>query len=516
MAQLRPYQEQAVAGIFEKLAAHRSTLLVLPTGTGKTVVFSEVARRWTERNGKVLVLAHREELIYQAREKLEAAGLSPGIEMGDQRSGGLLVPRVVVATVQTMGRESRRRDYRPDTFSLIIVDEAHRILGDQYRAVIDYFPGAKVLAVTATPDRADGAGLGAVCESVAHVYEIRDAIKEGFLVPIRQKAVQVEGLDLSRVRTTAGDLNEGDLEQILVEEEALHGVAHPTIELAGDRPTMVFAATVAHAHALAAVMNRRLDSMGRRHQAVALDGTVDREVRRATLRRFAAGEFQFLLNCALFLEGFDSPRISCVAMARPTKSRALYTQAIGRGTRLHPGKSDLLVLDFEGNAGRHSLVCALDVLDGTNDDEVRKKARALIDENEQLDIMEAIDLAASAVAESKRKKVIAEAKYKAVDVDPFSVLGVHAAPGRWGGQEMTDRQREVLERAGIDAKQLDKGQASALIEKVIQRSREGLCTFRQARVLVKNGLNPDVTFQEASRAIDELSQKWRGRREARG
>jgi hypothetical protein len=289
---------------------------------------------------------------------------------------------------------------------------------------------------------------------------------------------------------------------VLVEEENLHGVAHPTVELAGDRPTMVFAATVAHAHALARVMQRRAGA----DQVVALDGTTDRELRRDALRRFGAGEFQFLVNCALFLEGFDAPRISCVSVARPTKSRILYTQAIGRGTRLHPGKRDLLVLDFEGNAGKHALVCALDVLDGNDDPELRDKARALMAGDPQLDILGALDGAAQAIAEAKRRKVLAEARYRAVDVDPFQVLGIHAHPGRWGGVPPTERQVAFLAGKGIDAVKLgyDPGQARAAIDALLARQSRGLCTFKQARSLARAGLNPDMPFAEANRAIDAL------------
>jgi superfamily II DNA or RNA helicase len=504
--ELRPYQREAVEAIFGQLAERRSTLLVLPVGCGKTVVFSEVARRWVvEGRGRVLVLAHREELIHQAAEKLRATGVTVGIEMGDQRVSPLFPPSVVVATVQTMGRARRREAWDPKMFGLIICDEAHHAPSDSYKQIFAYFASAKLLGVTATPDRRAMAG---VFESIAYGLDIRDAIKQGYLAPIRQKAVQVEGLDLSKVRTTAGDLNEGELEQVLVEEENLHGIAHPTIELAGDRPTMVFAATVEHAHRLAEVMKRRAGSAG----VVALDGMTDRELRRQALRDFGEGKFQFLLNCALFLEGFDAPRIACVAMARPTKSRILYTQAIGRGTRLAPGKTDLLVLDFEGNAGKHSLVCALDVLDGTDDEEVRKKARELIACDPELDIMGALDGATRSVAEAKRRLALSKARYQAFDVDPFQVLGIHAPAGRYSGVPPTPDQLVLLQGKGIDAERLgyDRGQAEATIAALRARQRDGLCTFKQAKVLARAGLNPDVTFEQASRAIDVLARnRWK-------
>lgn len=505
--QLRPYQVASVDAVFRELASVRATLLVLPTGCGKTICFAEVARRFRP-HGRVLVLAHREELVRQAVDKIErTARLVVGIEMADHRSdGGLFGCDVVVATVQSISRRLER--YAPDAFGLIVIDEAHHApSGSSYRSVLDHFAGAKVLGVTATPDRSDRLAMGTVFESVALSYEIRDAIDEGFLAPIRQKAVHVEGLDLSRVRTTAGDLNEGDLEEILVEEENLHGIAFPTVEMAGDRPTLVFAASVAHAHALATVIGRH---SGR--EAVALDGTVDRGLRSKTLSRFQGGEFQFLVNCALFLEGFDAPRISCVAMARPTKSRALYAQAIGRGTRLHPGKADLLVLDFEGNAGRHSLVSAVDILGGKDEEEVLAAARALAAGGER-SVTEAIDEARARIADERRRKVVARARYSAVNIDPFQILGAVEERKWWSDDAPTEAQLASLEAAGIGTQGMTKGKASALIGQMKDRRARGLCTFKQARMLARNGRDPDVSFDEAHRQIDLIAAEkgWKGR-----
>ena len=242
MQQLRPYQVEAVERILLDLDRVRSTLLVCPTGTGKTQIFSEVARRWRPR-GRVLVLAHRDELIEQAKTRMEQFGLQVKIEKADLCAArDLAGTDVVVASVQTLAHESRRLAYNPSTFGLLIVDEAHHAPAPSYRNIIGYFSGARVLGVTATPDRGDEIALGNIFESVAFEYDLRDAIDEGWLVPIRQKAVTVQGLDLSHVRTTAGDLNDGDLDRVLTEEQTLHGMVGPTVELAGHRPTLIFAA----------------------------------------------------------------------------------------------------------------------------------------------------------------------------------------------------------------------------------------------------------------------------------
>lgn len=512
MFALRPYQHEAVEAVLRELAGHRSTLIVLPTGTGKTIVFAAVAHRWRATGGRVLVLAHREELIDQARDKItRATPLTVGIEMADARAGDELFgvsTDVVVGSVQTLSRPSRREVYQPDAFGLIVIDEAHHAPAQSYRSILDYFAPAKVLGVTATPDRADEIGMHNVFESVAFVYEIRDAIDEHYLAPIKQRAVEVEGLDLSRVRTTAGDLNEGDLEAILADEEMLHKVVSPTVEQAGTRPTLMFATTVAHAKSLAEVINRPRPGC-----AVAMDGTMDRKTRHDLLVSFAAGEFQFLVNCALFTEGFDSPSIACVAVARPTKSRALYAQMIGRGTRLHPGKEDLLVLDYVGNAGRHKLVSAADILGGKEAPEVVERAKELLAGGGEQPVHEAIDQARAQIAEEKRRaKLVAAAKYKSVEIDPFDVLGVTAPQTDYARRAPSEKQLAALARfkVPIDPAKITRGEASALLDKLIGRARAGMCTFKQANALAKRGLRSDVTFDQARMILDQLAMaQWR-------
>src|SRR5690606_38168609 len=224
------------------------------------------------------------------------------------------------------------------------------------REILSHFHDAKVLGLTATPDRGDGVGLGAVFDVVAYEYGIRKAIDDGYLVNIVQKSIVCADLDLSDVKTVAGDLAQGELEQRLKLDAVLHQIAGPLVREAGNRPTIVFTAGVGQAHALVDVM-AGYAPVGR---TVAIDGSTPAELRAERLDAFRRGDVQFLVNCAVLTEGFDAPETACVAMARPTKSRALYAQCVGRGTRLAPGKTDCLVLDFRGNAGRHRLVTPLD------------------------------------------------------------------------------------------------------------------------------------------------------------
>lgn len=514
---LRPYQVAAVNAVFDAFDRYRSTLVVKPTGTGKTVVIAECARRFRPK-GRALVLAHREELIVQAAEKIrQATDLSVAIEMASQRVAPLFMPDVTVASIQTLSRPTRLNAFAPDSFGLVIVDEAHHSTSASYRTILDYFAQAKILGVTATPDRSDRAGLGAVFESVAFVYDIRTAIREGYLVPIRQKMVDVAGLDLSSVRTTAGDFDQGDLEKAFLQERHLHSIASPLAELVGDRPTIVFATSVAHAHALAEVLG---PYVGGADNVRSLDGASDPDVRRRAVVDFGAGKFQFLVNCLLFTEGFDAPRISCVANSRPTKSRSLYAQIVGRGTRLCEGKRDLLVLNFVGQAGHHSLVNTADILGSDVDESVRQRALNLLARRPDLDVLSAIEAAATpeedtemaSVSAEQRRQLVAKAHYTSVEVNPFEsierTLGIKV--GAAGGAPATDAQRFALSRKGIELSKIDQKQADQILGTLSDRYERGLCTFKQAQILARFGLEPNMTFRDAVRAINRIAKNgWK-------
>lgn len=534
MADLRPYQREAIEAVIDDLDLARSTLLVLPTGTGKTVCFAEIANRFHQQDrGRVLVLAHREELIRQAVDKIQSwTPLKCEIEMADARAqlDSLYPPDVVVASVQSISRKKRLERFAEFDFSLIIVDEAHHAPASTYRGILDYFAFAKILGVTATPDRGDRAALGQVFQQVAYVYEMRQAIEDGYLVPLVQKAVDVQGLDLSSVRTTAGDLNAGDLEAKLREEEHLHHVADPVAELAAGRKVLIFATTVAHAHDLARVL-RGYHSGGSQVTAEALDGSAPPELRARVIDRFRRGETRVLVNCALFTEGFDLPAIDCVAIARPTKSRALYAQMVGRGTRLSPetGKKDLLILDFRGNAGRHKLVTPKDILGGNMTPAVSARADAILEKNPSMPVHQAVKAAEDEIAEmerqaleeqerkkaadEERRKIAVATKKKVREVDPFAVIG-STGHGRAGGGAPSERQIEELRRLGFPAEQnvwaLDAQGAEQLITTLRERRKQGKASFKMARLLKKFGFNPDMEAEEAKRIIKTIAaNNWR-------
>lgn len=568
---LRDYQQAFVAGVHDQFQkGSRSTLGILPTGCGKTVCFSTIARDWTE--GRVLILAHREELIFQAANKIEAiTGDRPEIEMADYRAsrhGLLTASNVIVSSVQTQnsGRQCpicsqlscdyckgeyqscptcsvqclqceeclggivrRMLRFDPMEFGLVIVDEAHHATADSYRRILAYYgrnPALRILGVTATPDRADEQAMGTVFDSIAYEYGILDAINNGWLVPIQQQWVTVENLDLSKVKTTAGDLNQGELEQVMIDEETIHGVVSPTIEIAGDRATLVFAASVQHAELTADVFNRH-----KPNSAICIHGETPKEQRRELLERYSKGEYQYLCGCGVFLEGFDEPRIEVIAMARPTKSRPLYAQAIGRGTRpIYPPmeltpeerragiaaspKPHMLVLDFVGNSGRHKLISTADILgDALPDEFVDRAVKLAQSKGKPVNMTEQFEELEKVIEAEKRKKIKADAKYHAQSMDPFDIFDITPPrePGWHKGRKPTEGQLEYLERKGVPTKELSFCQASKLIETMKQRHAENLCTFKQVKIIRRYGIDAsNWEFSRASAYIDQLAKNnWK-------
>lgn len=540
---LRGYQSEAVEAVMAAFEEVATALLVLPTGTGKTIIFAHVAERMRSC-GRVMILAHREELIWQAAHKVHAVtGAQADIEMAEMcaRDGLFDQANVVVSSIQTQnsGRNgSRKEKFNPSEFGLLIVDEAHHSCAASYkRAIAHYRQNAalKVLGVTATPDRHDEEALGQVFERVAYDYELPDAIRDGWLVPIEQRSVHVDGLDYSSIRTTAGDLNGADLARVMEYEDNLHRIAHPTFELAGGRKTLVFAASLAHAERLCEIFNRHAPDCARW-----VHGGTPKEERRAMLRDYAAKRFRFLVNVGVATEGFDDPGIEVVAIARPTKSRALYSQMVGRGTRPLPhlvedveeaeerrltiamsGKPELTVLDFVGNSGKHKLVTTADILGGNYSDEVIEKAKKEVEEagknGIQLDMSETLADAEKTLREmeerqerARRAALRAKASYRTTSVDPFDVLHVQPWKERgWDkGKPVSEKMKSLLARNGIEAANLSFIQARQLTQELFRRWEGKLCTFRQAKLLSKRGYDTaNLTMKDATALIDGIAAR---------
>lgn len=539
---LRPYQREAVDAIEAALRDARSTLVVMPTGTGKTVTFASAINRLSKR--RVLVLAHREELLRQNAATISAVtGRACEIDKAGEyasRDGN----NIVVASVQTQiarwCEEQRMHRHDPEDFDLVIIDEAHHAPADSYRRVVDHFqsnPHVRLIGVTATPDRLDEAALGQVFESVAFDYELSDAVRDGWLVVPHQRIVTVTDLDLSAVRTTAGDLNQGDLEAVLEAEKVLYGIAVPTLEMAGDKKTLVFAASVRHAEMLAELFNRYKPESARM-----VCGATPAPERQQLFADYRTGRFQFLCNVGVATEGFDEPGIECIAMARPTKSRALYAQAVGRGTRAMPSnlpdqgataddrlaliagsaKPRLEVIDFTGNAGRHKLICLTDILGGKYRDEIVEAAQRRVEaqaaRGEAVDVLAALEIA-DRLAEEQRRRAAERKMRKGVRpsvayiteiVDPFNWLAIRPQRERaWHvGRALSERQTAMLTKYNIDPETLNYTQGQQVIKEIIKRD---ICTVKQAKVLKRAGYDPEkITFTRARQLIDYLAANgWR-------
>ena len=426
--ELRPYQQKAVDSIFKSWGEFDKTLLVLPTGCGKTVCFAKVAERALKDGGKALVLAHREELLTQARDKIAAVtGLSCAFEKAGESAIDSLYP-ITCASVQTLMRESRLRRFSPDHYGTIIVDEAHHALSDSYQNILRYFSSAalsdsyqnilryfssaKVLGVTATPDRGDKQNLGKYFEDIAYEYSIRDAIKEGYLSKILVQTIPLK-ISLKGVKTTAGDYSADDLGSAIdpyLEEIAKH--------IPRERKTLIFLPLIATSQRMAQI----LKSLG--HKAEHISG--ESGERKKILERFHSGECTVLCNSMLLTEGYDEPSVDCVVCLRPTKIRSLYAQIIGRGTRTCEGKENLLVLDFLWQSEQHNLCHPANLI--ANKPDVAEQMTKIAEGGKLFDLGE-LEQEAECTARQEREKSLADAikansqkKSKLIDPMEFALF----------------------------------------------------------------------------------------------
>lgn len=511
---LRPYQEAARAAIHgEWDQGHKRTLLVLPTGTGKTIVFAAVAEDQVRRGERVLVLAHRGELLEQAAQKIgTVSGLGCAVEKAEQSSAGSWY-RITVGSVQTLMREKRLDRFEPDHYGTIIVDEAHHILSDSYQRVLDHFPDANVLGVTATPDRGDMRNLGQYFDSLAYEYRITQAIKDGYLCKIKAQTIPLK-LDMSGVGTQAGDYKAADVGHAL--DPYLDKIADEMRTYCAGRKTVVFLPLIETSRRFCALLQAR----GIR--AAEVNGNSDD--RAEILADFAAGEYDVLCNSMLLTEGWDCPSVDCIVVLRPTKIRSLYCQMIGRGTRLAPGKDHLLVLDFLWHTTRHEL-CRPACLICESPEVADKMTENLERAEEAMDLEDAEAIAQTDVIAQREEalaKMLEEQRHrKRALVDPlqfeYSIQAedlssyVPAFPADMAPP--TKKQLELLERRGIFPDEITCfGKAQMIINRLMKRQEDGLTTPKQIRLLERYGFVHvgEWGFHEASRMISRISQAgWR-------
>lgn len=513
MLEVRPYQQNAARAVWEHWdQGVRATLLVMPTGCGKTVVFAGIAADAVRRGGRVLVLAHRGELLQQAADKIErTTGLKSAVEKAEQTASDSWL-NIVVGSVQTMARFERRDGHE---YTHIIVDEAHHALAASYRAILDHFQDAKVLGVTATADRGDKRNLGEFFETLAFEYALPAAIRDGWLCRIEALTIPLE-IDLSGVAQTAGDF-------------AASGIGHaidPYLEQIADhlaaecqaRKTVVFLPLIATSLKFLSMLQAR--------------GVCAREVngnsadRAETLAWFnAAGPGTVLLNAMLLNEGWDCPSVDCVCVLRPTKVRSLYAQMVGRGTRLFPGKSNLRILDFLWHSERHELCRPAHLV--CDDPEISRRVAEIMAEQAQgtavdvLDAEPAAEKTATNEREEALRKLLEEQRHRRrALVDPLQYsdsVGEHRyTPDTHDLRSLGPPdtvQLQQLEKAGINTDEVKSfGQAAELLQSLQARRLAGLSTPRQIRVLERYGFKAvgQWQFVEAKRLIDRIAGNgWR-------
>lgn len=512
---LRPYQNEAKTAVLKEWdEGNAKTLLVLPTGTGKTIVFSSITEECVRRGERVLILAHRGELLEQAADKLKkSTGLNCAVEKAEQSCLGSWY-RVVVGSVQTLMREKRLSGFSADYFDDIIIDEAHHAVSDSYQTILRHFSQAKVLGVTATPDRGDMQNLGQVFDSLAYEYTLPKAIKEGYLSPIKAVTIPLE-LDLSGVAMQSGDFKASDIDTAL--DPYLYQIADEMKNYCADRKTVVFLPLVKTSQKFRDILNER------GFRAAEVNG--ESADRAEVLADFDSGKYNVLCNSMLLTEGWDCPSVDCVIVLRPTKVRGLYCQMVGRGTRLCEGKKDLLLLDFLWHTERHELCRPAHLI--CKDEQVAAQMTANMAEDAgcAVDLEEAEEKAESDVV-AQREEALAEQlkemrtrKRKLVDPLQYEMsiaaedLSSYVPAFGWECAPPSDKQKARLEKLGIFPDEIDNaGKAALILDRLEKRRNEGLTTPKQIRLLESKGFLHvgEWSFEQASSMISRIAaNNWR-------
>jgi superfamily II DNA or RNA helicase len=512
---LRPYQRETVQAAQHELLVKglRGTMAVLATGLGKTQILSVLAKEW---DGGVLVIAHRDELCDQLRARLiQITGEYVGLEKASSEASG---ERIAVAGIQTLAARKCRRAkrFKPGRFSLVITDECHHSVAKTYLALYELFADAKLFGVTATAGRK---GLKKVYQSLCANLDLEWGIENAWLTPIDDKTVECDvNLDDVDVNKGTGDFVEAALANAMA--TAIAPIVDSIAEYMGDRRSLTFTPGVQMAHATAEAVNRKLAAAAR-----AVDGTTDKDVRKALLAAHRAGQFLHLVNCNIFTEGYDDPGLRGGVVARPTKSWALLAQMLGRYTRLWPGidklatveerraaiaaspKPAVLVLRL-GFDTTHELACPVDLLGGKYTDEERKRAKKELRKNGG-DPRKALEEAREHIQRAAAVAARAKVKLTIRTDDPFSVLGVKD-PERGRLYEVrpellaTKGQRGLLNFYGIDPPEnLTKRQAGKLIGAEKMREATGLCNYRQVKWLAQFGLDGRRMYKATGKEIAE-------------
>ena len=506
---LRPYQQDAVSSVYHDWEAGlQHLLIVMATGLGKTITFAAIAEKEVEAGRRVLILAHRGELLTQAADKIKrSTGLDCAVEKADQTCIGSPY-MITVGSIQSFMRESRLSKFPQNYWGTIIIDEAHHVLSDGYIRVLDYFDHYRLLGCTATPDRGDMRSLSQVFDATSFEYGIDKGVKNGYLCKPIAEMIPLQ-IDLTDVATQNGDYASGDLGDAL--EPYLEQIASVMSRKCRNRKIVVFLPLIAISQKFRDI----LETYGM--TAAEVNGTS--EDRDKILKDFDDGKYQVLCNSMLLTEGWDCPSVDCVVVLRPTKVRSLYVQMIGRGLRLHPGKKDCLILDFLWLTTKHDLVHPAAVFAASQ--EVADQATDLITQaSGAVDLMDVMDQAEKDVVKDREEalaKQLAEMrKRKARLVDPlqyiYSIgdeeLSNYEPVWDWERQPATEKQLQLLENRGISPEAItNRGQAQHLIGRLLDRQNAGLATPKQIRFLESKGFSHVGSwfFADAKSLIDRIA-----------
>ncbi len=554
MIQPRKYQQESIESAFQLWGSGtRSVLVQIPTGGGKTYIGAECARRFNERGKRTLFAVHLREIVRQAKEEMERmTGLDVGMELAGEKSSILFPEPIICASIQTMNGEGRLQKFKHEDFGLVIIDEAHHGVSKTWQKVIDYFPNAKILCLTATPERADKKKLGKIIDAIAYEYSLKSACDDGWLVKPRQLTIEIPGLDFRKIPRKQGELAKEELEAIMIKYAT--ACAHRSVEAIFDlypheldavpeeewnnyvadktpKKTLIFCVTRLHADKVRNALNSFREGL-----CGYVDGETPHIERRNTFRDFKKGDLACLANCAVTTEGYDNPFIKLILDMAPTMSHGRALQKWGRGTRTLPGTLDNLdspefrlnvielsekpyctVVDFTDNSRDHRLVTLLDIFGEDQPAAVKREVEKRM-KDKATDVETEI-----AIVLKERYDRLGHTNFEETEIDGFTgkkkkkKLTKEQKEARRLQREkqpISDKQWELLSKQKLHPENRSFEENKILLKKIQHRRLAGLCSFAQGFVLMKYGYSKDqmerMSFREASAAIDRIAKNnWR-------
>lgn len=529
--QARHYQAGSIESAFKLWdSGVRSVLVQVPTGGGKTYIGAECARRWYERGKRSLFAVHLREIVRQAKDEMaEMTGLPVGMELASEKSSTVWPEPIICASIQTLNGRGRLQKFYHEQFGLIIIDEAHHGVSKTWQNVLDYFPDAKVLCLTATPERSDKKKLGKIVDAIAYEYSLKQACDDGWLAKPRQLTIEIPGLDFRKIPRKQGELAKEELERIMIKYAT--ACAHRSVEAIfdlfphelddvpelewntyiGDRQpkkTLIFCVTRLHADKVRNALNSFREGL-----CGYVDGETPHIERRDTFRNFKTGSLACLANCSVTTEGYDNPYIKLILDMAPTMSHGRALQKWGRGTRTLPGTLDnkvtpeerltaisesnkpyCTVVDFTDNSRDHRLVTLIDIFGPDQPDSVKREVEKRM-KDKATDVETEIELVL------KERYELRKTHFNETEIDGFT--------GKKKKKKLTKAQKEqrrlALNAKGLSQKEFDILERNKLspatrsleenrdlLRKITHRRLAGLCTYAQGFKLKAKGYSPEV------------------------